>query len=116
MGGFSSAFDLISSEYGWHDDQILDLTLARMQQIVSTISIRTQSASRERKLELSWAVRTLASFVAAGYQTEDNSEAMEAVSNISIDDIEQAIMKSDLPVPPPEVKAGSTEKLMRAFR
>lgn len=60
--------------------------------------------------------RTLAFYIAQGYQVEDLSEVMENVSKITIDDIERKVLDSDLPTPPPEVKAGSTEKLMRAFR
>jgi hypothetical protein len=37
-----STFDLISAEYGWSDDQILDLTLARMRMIQDVILMRRQ--------------------------------------------------------------------------
>lgn len=115
MSGFSSAFDLISSEYGWPDTQILELTLARMQQIVAAITIRRSQTVRERKLELSWAVRTVASFIAAGYQVDGENTGLQAAGEVTIDDIEKKIMDSDLPEPPKEAKAGSTEALMRAF-
>lgn len=115
MGGFSSAFDLISSEYGWQDSAILELTLARMQQIVASISIRKAQANRERKLELSWAVRTVSSFVAAGYMVEGENKGLDAANNLTLDDIEKKIMDADLPEPPTEARAGSTETLMRAL-
>ena len=114
MGGFSTAFDLISSEYGWSDEKILDLTLARMQQIVAAITVRKSQAIRDRKLEVSWHVRTLASFIAAGYMTEDTA-GLDAANSLTIDDIERQIMESDLPEPPKEARSGSTETLMRAF-
>ena len=114
VGGFASAFDLISSEYGWPDREILDLTLARMQQIVAAITLRKKGEVRDRKREISWAVRTISAFVAGGYMTEDKS-GIDAAHNLSIEEIERQVMDSDLPEPPPEPKAGSTEALLRAF-
>lgn len=35
-----ATFDLISSEYGWTDDQILDLTMSRMRMVQEVILMR----------------------------------------------------------------------------
>lgn len=114
MDGFSLAFDLISSEYGWRDDELWELTLHRMQQIVAAITIRKSNDAREHKRELSWAVRTISSFIAAGYMSEDN-KGVEAAQDLTIDDIERKIIDANLPTPPPEIRTGSTEALLRAF-
>ena len=86
-----------------------------MQQIVASIEIRKQKEDRENKMVTSWAVRTLSQFIAAGYQTEDNSKAMEFAGNQTIVDVELMIQNADLPPEPIEPKRGSTETLMRAF-
>jgi len=49
-----SVFDLIQSEYGWSDDQILDLTLPRLRMVVEVIDSRLREERRTdlMKLEL----------------------------------------------------------------
>lgn len=88
-----------------------------MQQIVSAIQLRRADESRVERTNLSWAVRTLATFIAAGYMTDGDNPAIEQAQEITLDDLEQQIMKADLPKPEVknEPKKGSTETLMRAF-
>lgn len=62
--------DLISSEYGWSDDQILDLTLTRMRQITTAIQQRHYLRHRQSRLVTSWQTRTLAQFIALTIPTE----------------------------------------------
>lgn len=61
---FARTFDLIASSYGWTDDQILDLTMARLRQVREVIWERQAEDWRRdltvREVEL----RTLASFIA----------------------------------------------------
>lgn len=76
---FARTFDLISGEYGWTDDQILDLTLARMRQIREIIWERTEqerrSELRVREVEL----RTLASYIAASGGSKDGVKSAQRI-------------------------------------
>lgn len=47
---FGTFFDLISSEYGWTDDQILDLTLQRVRIAVEKIAERRRKEDEFRLL------------------------------------------------------------------
>jgi hypothetical protein len=105
-GTISRSFDLISSEYGWDDEVILDKTLRRIRQITVDISLRLESRRKERRLELSWQTRSLAMVMAAagGNASED---LMKFASNLTIDNEEyelfggeqpKAVTKSKLPV------------------
>lgn len=61
---FARTFDLISEQYGWTDEQILDLTMARMRQCRAVIWER-QAEERRRALSVEqYKLRTLASFMA----------------------------------------------------
>lgn len=113
VGGISSAFDLISSEYGWRDEDIHNLTLARMQQVVSAIQLRKMGEQRKEKIHLSWAVRMLATYIAAGYMTEENT-AIEGATKITLDEIEHEILET-VSSKPSEPKEGSFERLSQAF-
>lgn len=55
--------DLISSSYGWSDDQILDLTLPRMRQIVAAIQQREYVDQLAHRGTISWQTRTLAQII-----------------------------------------------------
>lgn len=61
---WARTFDLIQSEYGWTDQQVLDLPLARLRQIRDVITER-QIEDRVRLLKLEeFKLQTLASFMA----------------------------------------------------
>lgn len=78
--------DLISSEYGWSDDQILDLTLARLRQITTAIQQRRYLEHRQERLIASWQTRTLAQFVALTIPVEGkNNPLLDAAATLDID-------------------------------
>ena len=65
VGGFARAFDLISSEYGWPDDAILDLPVARFRQIVAAIQIRVKRDIQIHAAIVEWQTKILGSVTAA---------------------------------------------------
>ena len=123
MGAFSEEFDLIASEYGWSDEEILDLPFNRYLQIVSAIRVRKYMETREVSARFSWLARTISSFVAAGYMTDGDNPAIDAAGQLAIDEVEQALLsysraedwkpgdKAVVKEPTP----GSFEKLMQAM-
>ena len=52
---FGTIFDLISAEYGWTDDQILDLTLGRIRLALESIEVR-RNHGREFQLMVAEAI------------------------------------------------------------
>lgn len=82
----------MSSEYGWSDEQILDLSVRRLRQIVAAIRRRQLLRRREEISLFSWQTRQLASFTAAGYMTEKGkgNPALDAALRLAFDDIEAA--------------------------
>lgn len=127
VGPYAIDFDLISSQYGWDDEQILDLGFARYLQIISSIKIRQYLDTREENARVSWLARNVATFIAASIMSDDNSEAIEAASRLAYDDVERAILSSDESVSDAdwqpgdpavvkrEPKAGSFESLVGAL-
>lgn len=113
MGGYGTAFDLVSSEYGWGDEYILELPLVRLRQITAAIQRRRYLKTREENSRFSWLGRNLASFIAAGYMTEGENPALEKARTIAFDDIEAAALGDS--TAPGENKEGSFERLMKAF-
>jgi hypothetical protein len=78
----SQAFDLISSEYGWHDEVILDLPMRRIRQIVAAINVRKLSEQTEHRKIVSWQTRSIAMVMAA---TVGEDKLMEFAANLTID-------------------------------
>lgn len=120
MGGFATAFDLVSSEYGWSDEQILDLPLIRLRQITAAISRRKYMRQREENTRVSWQTRALAQYIAGGYMVEGENTAVQSASQLAFDDIEAAALgdtrgKAQVQRGTKENENGSYEKLMRAF-
>lgn len=94
MRPFARTFDLISSAYGWTDDQVLDLTMSRIRQTREVIWER-QAETRSRDLSVREVeLRTLASFMA-------QSEEAQAVA-------------AQIRLLPPE-ESGPTERPMIPF-
>jgi hypothetical protein len=111
-GSLASAFDLISAEYGWGDETLLDLTLGRTRQITAAI-IKRQTAEhfRQRRL-LNWQTKTLATYVAATAMTDGKGNPLlDAASGLDIDGLDFSEIKKAIPK---ENKAGSFEKLVGA--
>lgn len=75
-------FDLISSEYGWDDEIILDKTLKRLRQITASIAERKLTARRENRLIASWQTRSLAMVMAS---TSGSEDLMKFAANLTID-------------------------------
>lgn len=64
MRPFARSFDLIAQNYGWTDDQILDLTLSRMRQIRDVIWERQGEERRLMLRDKEVELQILASFTA----------------------------------------------------
>lgn len=89
----------MSKEYGWTDDQILDLTVRRFRQIVAAIRRRQLFERRERITLNSWMTRQLATFIAGGYMVDGKhgNPALDQARNLAFDDIEKLqLEESDL--------------------
>lgn len=119
------AFDLVSKEYGWTDEQIMDLPLVRLRQITAAINRRNYWEQRREQNLTSWMTRQLASFIAAGYMTDGKSEnkALKAAQMLAFDEIERLQllaaehMVDDRPrgQSAQEPARGSAERFMRTF-
>lgn len=78
-------FDLVSQQYGWRDEDILDLPLCRLRQIADTIQRRLELDRHERLKVAEWQTRSLASFVASTAGAwGDASELVRAAQELSI--------------------------------
>lgn len=119
MGGFSSAYDLVSSAYGWTDREMEELTLARFRQIVAAIRTRLLATERQENSRFSWLGRTLSVAITGGYMTDEKTgnPAFEQAKMIAIDEIESVALeemmarkKSEKAAEGPAV--GSYEKFM----
>lgn len=106
---FARTFDLIAEQYGWTDDQILDLTMERIAQVREVIWERKR-IERHRDLVVREAeLRILTQFIAAGQQ-KDPAKAAASVrlrpDEVDPDTGQKAIDPSTLP---------STASVMRMF-
>lgn len=115
---FSEAFDSISSEYGWDDERILDLTVARVNQITSAIRLRNFREKRIADMRASWQVRMITTYIANGYMLEKDAEnkPLEAAGLLSYDEVE-SMMLSNKPIveEKKENAVGSYERLVSAL-
>lgn len=117
MGGFAVAFDLVSQQYGWPDETIWDLPLARFRQITAAIQIRRYLQSRDESLRFSWLARHITHFIASGYMVDKGKEntAVTVASTLAYDDIEAALLgtpQNPAEAPPKENGNGSFERFM----
>lgn len=119
MGGFSRSFDLLSSEYGWTDEQILDIPVRRLRQIVVSIETRRFIEDLKFKRIAAWQTRTLAVFISSTIEVEKGKEntLLTAAQRIALDEGELKDLTVDIPKeePPSEPAVGSYERLMRGF-
>ena len=74
LGGFSRAFDLIASEYGYSEESLHDLTLARIRQCVAAITERKTLEDRKQKDLIRWQTRNICFFVANTLMIKEGSE------------------------------------------
>lgn len=78
-------FDQVSAEYGWRDEEILDIPLARLRQISDTIARRQELLRYEQLKIAEWQARSIATFVAsAAGAWGDSSELVQAAQELSI--------------------------------
>ncbi len=84
----------MSSEYGWNDETIGELPLARFRQITAAIQMRRYATAREENARFSWLARNLSGFIAAGYMVEKGKEntALDQAGKLAYDDIEAALL------------------------
>jgi hypothetical protein len=92
VGGYARAFDLVSTEYGWTDEVIGELPLARFRQITAAIEQRKYIEQRQAQSVVSWQTRTLAQFIAAGYMTDGENPAIDAAGQLALDEIEREMI------------------------
>lgn len=101
----SRAFDLVSFEYGWDDKTILDLTLKRLRQITTAITLRRYMEERKHRALVSWQTQTLSTFIAAA--SGAGEDFVKQALAVSLDPQEEkASTKSKEP------QTGSYERLM----
>lgn len=115
VGGFATAYDLVSSEYGWTDEQIGELALGRFRQTVAAIQLRRWRDQRDEASRVSWQTRTLAQYIAAGYMIQKGAPntALDNAQFLGYDDVERAMVEAPgSSKTPRENKAGSFERLM----
>lgn len=79
---------MISSEYGWADETILDLYVCRLRQIVSAVELRIKQRELKRDLVTEWQTKTLASFIAGTVKVPKgkNNPLAKAVDKIRLVD------------------------------
>ena len=104
----------MSSEYGWTDNQIGELPLARFRQITSAIQLRKYSAQREENSRFSWLGRNLAGFIANGYMVSKGQEnpGLKLAATLAYDDIEAAQLGTQKAQGAKENSNGSFERFM----
>lgn len=117
MGGYAAAYDLVASEYGWTDEQIGELPLARLRQVTASIQMRKYHAYREENGRFSWLARNIASYIAGGYQIEKgkDNKAFDQAGKLAFDDIETVLLGGTPQGPaggPKENGVGSYERFM----
>lgn len=78
---FARTFDLIAGEYGWTDEQILNLTLGRMRQIREIIWERTDQDRRRELRVREVELQTLASYIAGA---GGNKEGVKSAQRIRL--------------------------------
>lgn len=110
---------MVSKEYGWTDDVIMDLTVSRLRQILAAIERRSYLEQRRQTSLISWQTRQLATFIAAGYMTDGKkgNPAIKAAQSLAFDDIEaaqleEAEIRATQQPRVTENKAGSFERFM----
>ncbi len=118
MGGYAAAYDLVSSEYGWDDDTIGELPLARLRQVTAAIQMRRYSSSRAENARFSWLARNISGFIAAGYQIEKGKEnkALEQAGKLAYDDIEALLLGAETSNAVPVLSEDGTREVADPLR
>lgn len=111
----SRQLDLVSSEYGWTDEYILnEVPIRRLRQITAAIMERKLLADRERQLEIGWQTRALARIiVSTSMLDKDGKEVMFGeVDKISLDKDELENLQQQETIPK-EPEVGSYERFTK---
>ena len=127
-------YDKISSKYGWDDEQIGDLTVARFAQINAAIDIASFAEQRAEQARQANALATMARYIVQGYMAEvEHKQPLldEIPLAVAFDDIDRAVaveradwrakhgnqVSGGGPIPGriAEPNAGSHERMMRRF-
>lgn len=103
---WSRTFDLVSAEYGWTDEQILDLLPTRLRRIAEAITLRNEAEFRRYARLQAAATRSI---VAAVHGAQGHKAGVKQAEKIQLIDPEPTV--DDL-LPKPEV---STEDALRMF-
>lgn len=82
-GALSEAMDLIASEYGWDDETILGMTLARIRQVVATISLRAYRERTYKESLLEWQTKALAQMIAATVPIEKKGQTSSPLMDVA---------------------------------
>ena len=84
----------MSAEYGWADEVIWELPLARFRQITAAIQQRRFFQKRDEDGRFSWLARNLAGFIVNGYMADakDKKEPLAQAGSLAYDDIEAAML------------------------
>lgn len=76
---------MIQSQYGWSDDEVLNMTIGRLRQVAQAISARLRVESLERRMLVEWQTKALASYLAALSQSEEGARALfNNIKNLSL--------------------------------
>jgi hypothetical protein len=120
---------VVQAQYGWTDEQVLDIPICRLRQIAATVEARLKSERLYHQTITEWQTRTLAQFIAATVQMEKKGQKnplMAEASKIRLrleGDDDESLSGDDVP---PEVYIeqgsqvaqndnGSYERLRSAF-
>lgn len=86
---WAATFDLIASEYGWTDEQILDLTLARMRQIREVVLRRRDAEFRKTVRLEEIKVRHLVSATFAAARNKKGAQQAASIEFMERDETEK---------------------------
>jgi hypothetical protein len=86
VGGFAVLFDLLSSEYGWTDDQIQDLPLRALRQKCAAIALRHHHRHLQQRRLATAQLRTVCAYIAATIDVAEGAEnvMLSAAADINL--------------------------------
>lgn len=77
---------MISSEYNWTDEYILDIPICRARQIAANIEARRKDEFRQQALLVEWSTRSIVQYVAATVPTAKgkSNELLKSASKLRL--------------------------------
>jgi len=102
VGGFARLYDLISSEYGWTDEQISEISVARARQILATIELRIKASFAQRASLTEWSTKRIVEFIAATVPTQQGktNKLLDYAQKVSLGLFKEDSQKEEEEVPP----------------